>query len=228
MTERRRAALALLAVAPAATVGTVLALILFRDTTVGKVSYAACKAWLYGLPLVWHLVVDRQPVSGSPPRKGGFGVAAALGVAIGVVILAAYYTVGVRLMDLDEVARLGREVIGDRGDFVVFALYICLVNALLEEYVFRWFLFRKCEVLLERGWPAVLLSAAIFTTHHVFALKLYMNWPLTLLCSAGVLIGGVTWSWLYLRYRSVWTCYVSHAIVDVAIFWVVWVVVYGG
>jgi membrane protease YdiL (CAAX protease family) len=35
------------------------------------------------------------------------------------------------------------------------------------------------------------------------------------------------WSWLYLRYRSVWPCYVSHAIVDIAVFVVGWLIIFG-
>ena len=30
--------------------------------------------------------------------------------------------------------------------------------------------------------------------------------------------GGVAWSWLYVRYGSIWPGYLSHAIVDVAVF----------
>ena len=34
----------------------------------------------------------------------------------------------------------------------------------------------------------------------------------------GVFAGGVAWSCLYVRYGSVWPGYLSHAIVDVAVF----------
>ena len=44
------------------------------------------------------------------------------------------------------------------------------------------------------------------------------DWPLVVLGSLGVFIGGVTWSWMYRKYRSVWVPYVSHAMVDIAIF----------
>jgi uncharacterized protein len=42
--------------------------------------------------------------------------------------------------------------------------------------------------------------------------------PTTLLCCAGVFAGGVIWSALYLRYRSIWPGYLSHALADLAIF----------
>jgi membrane protease YdiL (CAAX protease family) len=65
---------------------------------------------------------------------------------------------------------------------------------------------------------AVILAGIIFTVHHVIVLKAYFEWDITLLASAGILIGGCAWSALYLRYRSIWPGYVSHVIVDVAVF----------
>ena len=51
---------------------------------------------------------------------------------------------------------------------------------------------------------------------------------ITVLASLGVFVGGACWSWLYLRYRSVWPCYVSHAIVDVPIFVLGYRLIFGG
>jgi membrane protease YdiL (CAAX protease family) len=73
----------------------------------------------------------------------------------------------------------------------------------------------------------VLASAAIFTLHHVIALNVYLDAPLTALASAGVFIGGATWSWCYLRYRSIWPGWLAHAGADVAIFALGWHIVFG-
>ena len=43
----------------------------------------------------------------------------------------------------------------------------------------------------------------------------------------GIFIGGTVWSGLYLRYRSIWPGYASHAIVDVAVFGIGWWVIFG-
>ena len=52
----------------------------------------------------------------------------------------------------------------------------------------------------------------------VIVLAAQFNWPIVLLGSLGVFIGGAAWSWLYLRFRSIWPGYLSHAIVDAALF----------
>ena len=74
---------------------------------------------------------------------------------------------------------------------------------------------------------AVLASAACFTVHHVTALQAQFDWKVTLLASLGVFIGGAIWSWMYGRYRSVWPGYLSHAIVDVAIYVIGWGIIFG-
>ena len=61
----------------------------------------------------------------------------------------------------------------------------------------------------------------------MIALAGQFNWGITLLASLGVIIGGASWSWLYLRYRSIWPGYVSHAIVDVPIFVIGYRLIFG-
>ena len=65
---------------------------------------------------------------------------------------------------------------------------------------------------------AVILSATMFTLHHVLALNIYFDLHVTIIASAGVFIGGATWSCLYLYYRSIWPGWLSHAWADLAIF----------
>ena len=64
----------------------------------------------------------------------------------------------------------------------------------------------------------IVASALFFTVHHVIAMAVFMDWLPVLLCSSGVFIGGLVWSWLYARFESIWPCYLSHAIVDMAVF----------
>jgi len=100
------------------------------------------------------------------------------------------------------------------------------INSLMEEYVYRWFIVRQCEALMN-GPAAVIASAAIFTAHHVVAVTQYLEPLLAFLASAGVFAGGVIWSWLYLRYRSIWPCWISHVLADIAVFGVGWWLLFG-
>ena len=216
---RRGAWVALLLLVPMPSIGTAAALFWWPEVAAGKVSFIAAKIWIVLLPLIWLKVVDRGRLSWSPPRHGGFGVAAALGLAIAALIFITFavtwrWDAINTAMVADRAAKTG---LNHLGLYIGGALYWITLNSLMEEYVWRWFVFRKFEVLLG-GRVGVVAAGLAFTAHHVIALAAQFNWAIIILGSLGVFVGGATWSWLYLRYRSVWPCYVSHAIVDVPIF----------
>jgi len=199
------------------------------DTPAGKFIFIVCKLWLALLPVVWLKFVDREPLSWSPPRLGGFRAGAVLGLAIAAVIFAGY---GIALhfgvIHTEKIAdRAAQTGLNHLNAYIGGAIWWVTVNSLMEEYVWRWFVFRKFEVLLG-GKPAVIAAALAFTAHHVIVLEAQFNWPIVLLGSVGVFIGGAAWSWLYLRYRSVWPCYLSHAIVDSTIFMIGYLLIFGG
>jgi len=224
----QRALLALLLLVPAPSVGTAAAMFWWPELAIGKILFAASKVWLVLLPVIWMRIVDREPLSWSPPRRGGFGVGVALGLSIALVIFATFAVARhLGAIDAGVVAeRAARTGLNRPAVYLAGAIYWITANSLMEEYVWRWFVFRKFEVLLG-GPAAVVASALAFTAHHVVALAAQFNWGITLLASLGVFIGGAAWSWLYLRYRSVWPAYVSHAIVDMPIFVIGWWLIFG-
>lgn len=214
-----RAALALLLLVPAPSLGAAAGLWLWPGSPWGKAVFVFSKFWILVLPVLWTVLVDRQPLSWSPPRLGGFRVGTLTGFAILAAIFVAYaIALKTGFVDRDLVAsRASQTGLNDLSLYLGAACYWITFNSLMEEYVWRWFTFRKFEVLLG-GKLAVVASALGFTVHHVIAVAAQFNAPVTVLASTGVFVGGLVWSWLYLRYRSVWPCYVSHALADVPIF----------
>lgn len=223
--DQRRALLALSIIVPAPTIGVLAAMYVAPGTPLGTGIFIASKLWVAAVPLLWRLLVDRRPVSLSPARQGGLLTGAVLGLAISAVIVAAYLLLGPHFIDAAQVRAMAeRSGIATPAVYLGAALYWIAVNSVLEEYVYRWFMFEKSETLVGAK-SAVALSAVFFTVHHVFALAAQFDWVVTLLGSLGVLVGGVLWSWCYRRYRSIWPGYVSHAIVDVAVFGIGWLLI---
>lgn len=222
----RRALLALLLVVPAPSVGVIVAL-LVAPGIVGQSVYAFCKLWMIAVPLLWWLRVDRRPISWSPLRRGGLAFGALSGISIAGVVLGGYALLGERLIDPD----LMREVAAGNGlnrkpVYLGLALQLTLVNALIEEYVWRWFVYRKCEALMPSG-PAVVATAFLFSVHHAIALFAQFGPAVALLGSTGTFVGSLVWSWCYLRYGSIWPAYLSHMLIDVSVFVVGWSVLFG-
>jgi membrane protease YdiL (CAAX protease family) len=224
--DRRRAAVALLLLAPVPSLGAAAAMI-WLPGPLGRALFLAAKAWLVVLPLAWHLAIDRQAPSWSPPRRGGLGVGIGTGLAAAAIIAGAAWIFGIFEMDVSELAgEVGEMGLGRPSAYLLGALGWTFVNSLMEEFVYRWFVLTRLE-RLARPVLAVLGSAAVFTAHHVVAMSTYLPWHLTALASIGVFAGGALWAWLYVRYRSIWPGWLSHVLADVAIFAVGWVVLFG-
>jgi membrane protease YdiL (CAAX protease family) len=107
------------------------------------------------------------------------------------------------------------------ASFLIFASTMSLANSLMEEYVWRWFVFSKWKVLVG-VWPAILLSALFFTVHHVVILWDFGSLSLVFLGSSGLFVGGVIWGCLYNKYNSIWPGWICHVAADTMIMWIVW------
>jgi hypothetical protein len=219
--DRRSAITALLLVAPVPSLGVIMAMIV-TPGPVGKAIFTIAKIWLLVFPAAWYLLVEKGRPSWSPPRRGGLGVGVLSGAVVAAVIVAGAWLFGAQEMDLAPLRTEVREMgLNSLVPFLAGAAGWTFVNSLMEEYVYRWFIFRQCEVLVNTT-AAVLASAAIFTAHHVIAVSQYLDPLLTVLASAGVFAGGCLWAWLYSRYRSVWPCWLSHILADIAVFGIGW------
>jgi hypothetical protein len=221
ISSTRSALTALLLIAPAPSIGALVVFWIAPGTTLGSVAYGLGKAALYVLPVTWLLLVERGRIAVSRPSVRSLIIGAATGVVIGAGILALHWFIADRI-DADALkAMLARNRLLDPRLYWALAAWLSLVNALLEEYAFRWFITGQCRRLMPLI-PALIVSALIFMAHHVIVIRAYLPWGHTALASAGVFVGGLIWSGLCLKYRSIWPGYVSHVLVDVAILIVGW------
>jgi membrane protease YdiL (CAAX protease family) len=104
--------------------------------------------------------------------------------------------------------------------YLLFAVPFCLVHSLMEEYYWRWFVFGWLKRWVPLG-VAVALSSLAFMAHHVILLAGYFPGrflTVALPFSLCVAVGGAVWAWLYHRTGSLYAAWVSHAVIDVAIF----------
>jgi uncharacterized protein len=225
-TPRKRALLALVLLVPAPSVGTLCGLLLIPGP-VGQFIYGLCKVWLLGFPIVWLYFVEHKSWSWSPPRQGGLGMGLLLGLLMGGFILGAYGVLGREVVDLDHLQLMAeRNGLSTPALYLALAVYLTLLNSLLEEFVWRWFVFRRAEELVS-GRCAVVLAAFLFTVHHAVALRIQFGWGVTTLASLGVFLSAIVWSACYLRYRSIWPGYLAHILADAAIFLVGWWLIFG-
>ena len=231
MESRQRTLLLLVVVAIAPSLGTIAALILWPGP-VGGAIYALCKVVLYGVPAViaWRTLrwSDVSTAASRGFSRSGVVFGLSTGVLVGGIMLGGWWG---GLREALDLTRLSEVVTGnglnERVPYLLAVIWLSLGNSLLEEFVFRWFVDTRLARLGVRGIPIFLISAAIFTAHHILVLGAYFDLAPTIVFSLGVFIGGFAWSWSRSRWESIVPGWISHAMVDGAIFLVGWQMLFG-
>lgn len=188
--------------------------------------FGAVKVLQFALPVVWVFAVQRRG-GGLPPgpdRLRGLTPAIAFGVLVAAAMFALYYGLLRSSPLLAEAsteigAKISRLRIDRLWKYAALGVFYSLGHSLLEEYYWRWFVFGQ----LRRGvalWLAMAVSSLGFMAHHVLVLGKFFGFenPATWLFSACVAIGGTVWAWLYERSGSLVGPWLSHLLIDAAIF----------
>jgi len=190
-----------------------------------QIAYSVGKIVQFALPMVWVLVIRRQSLELSSPS--GKGVL--LGLAFGVVVAVAMFVLyGAILKPRGFVeGRVRREAVAKIRQFgltrlwryAALGVFYALAHSALEEYYWRWFVFGRLEARVSL-WPAVAVSSLGFMAHHVILLGVYFGWrsPATFVFSLAVAVGGAAWAWLYAESGSLLGPWLSHLLIDAAIF----------
>jgi|TARA_B100001996_G_C18664049_1_gene594210 hypothetical protein len=199
------------------------------DGILGQIAWFTSKLWVFGLPLLWRIKIDKLPVSWSKPENGGFGLAIIFGIVMAAIMMGAWWLFGQDNIDSENfIKTLEPFGLTVWSTYLAGTIFWIFVNSVLEEYVFRWFIVEKAEALIDGLWKTVFLSAGIFVLHHAFALH-FLGFPIWLnaIACLGLFIGGSVFSWQYIKYRSIWIPYITHAICDVVVFSVGAIIIFG-
>jgi len=175
------------------------------------------KAFLFiGLPL---LHAHRHPQDRGRPwavRNAGLGKAVGAGLAVYALIMAAYLLMKDHI-DLSAVSgRLSGDVGVTAANFVWVALYITVVNSLMEEFFFRYFAF----MMLARhvGRPAAdIFSAAAFALYHVAMMLGWFDAGLVAAAIAALAAGGLLLNRCDRRSGTIWPSWLIHLCANLAI-----------
>jgi len=184
-----------------------------------QIFFTLCKVWIFLVPTVWYLKVEKNSISKNLPSKEGLNFGLITGVLMSLIILITWFLFD-ETLDISGMSEiLQSNGLGSLNLYIVGMIYWIFINSLLEEYVFRWFITTKSAELFGSNTIGIIFSAAMFTLHHAIALHLFgFIWWQTIMACLGLLSAAAIWSWLYIRYRSIWVCWLSHAICDVAVF----------
>jgi membrane protease YdiL (CAAX protease family) len=199
-----------------------------------QILYGAGKVFQFSIPILFWLDSDPSQLRLASARRRGVAVGIAFGLLVAAGIFAIYFgylknqplTAALAEQVWKKVAGFG---LASPSRFLIFAFFLSLIHAGLEEYYWRAFLFAGWRKLTSLPW-AIVISSFGFMAHHVVVLNEYFPgrfWTTTMPFSLAVACGGAVWAWMYDRYNSIHPTWASHALVDAAIMLVGWQLLFG-
>lgn len=150
------------------------------------------------------------------PGKKGLLTAAGVGVGVYAVIFGGYLL----LRNVFDFSNIAASVTAQNGvnkdNFLYVALYISLVNSLLEEFFFRGFGYLTLKKVSTRRFAAV-FSASFFALYHVcMMLGWYSGVAEVVITLAGLFAGGMIFNFFDDRQNHIILSWVIHLFANLA------------
>ena len=197
-----------------------------------KIAYSATKLFTFVWPVIAVIFILKQKLKWPRIKESHHWKTLPLGVLVGAGI------VGLMLLlmqtslgsQVKSSATNMQEAVGKFGltqsNYWLFAVFLSVCHSLLEEYYWRWFVFGGLHQMVSPGWAHILAGTA-FMGYHIIVLLQYFPVPLTLFLSLMIGVGGVIWSWMYLRQGSLMGAWIAHMIVDFGALWIGYQLIFG-
>ena len=142
-----------------------------------------------------------------------------LGLLMAAIILGGYY--GFLRSTIDPLGILSKvHSLGLLPYYWLMAVFISLAHSLLEEYYWRAFILSQLAQRIRGPLILSLITGALFGLHHIFVLVSLFQLSVVALCVLGTMLAGFAWSRMCLAGYSIWDCYLSHVLADLAVMWI--------
>jgi len=210
--------------------GTLVYFVILPGGAVSQVVYGATKLFTLVFPLAVYFLLERRWQGTSVEQSGGWdwgrqvrslpvGLLTGLLMGGAMVGLFELSSLGDYVRGYSETVRGKAAGLGVLEHYWLFGVFISVGHSLLEEYYWRWYVFGRLSGLM-RPAGAYFLGSLAFAGHHYVVLGSFFSWPGALIFGTCVGIGGGLWCWLFRRWGTLAGNWVSHLLVDAAIFYV--------
>lgn len=151
-----------------------------------------------------------------PIKKQSIIIGILFGIGTYGFILGGYFLLRMAF-DFSQVTKTIDANLGvNATNFIYVSLYISLVNSLLEEFFFRFFVYYNLQRFVSKG-KAMTFSAAAFGLYHLAIMNQWFSPLLFILLIIGLLITGFIFIWLNERTKTIFTSWIVHMFANFAI-----------
>ncbi|GJM26405.1 MAG: hypothetical protein DHS20C16_28200 [Phycisphaerae bacterium] len=198
---------------------------ILKQSLVAKGLYASVKVFTIVWPLIaiyWIGVRRRARLDESKGRHlKSLPLGAISGIVIGCFIIALFNLTPAHEYVTQMAPKLRERIeffgINSVATYFAWCAFLAGIHSLIEEFFWRWFVFETLLTLVSRP-LAYGLAGLSFALHHYVICWQYVSPIGALIFGTSVGVGGVIWCWMVNRQRSLAGAWLSHALVDVAIF----------
>ena len=190
---------------------------------IGNGIFTLVKIWIVIFPLFWTWKNNPRKLQLPKFQTRQIVAGFCLGILMFISIYITYLLLGKSWINLVDIRTKAQEVgITSTNIYLAGFLYWSFINSLIEEYIWRGFVYSQCKILFPTA-AAISLASLFFTLHHSIAIYGYThNWMVVFIGSWGVFVAGAIWSLCYKTYDSIIPGYISHILADMAIAVVGW------
>ena len=199
--------------------------VIYSDSVIGQVVYSSTKFFTIIWPLLALCWILKERHRIAPKLLGNWKIhlrALPLGIAVGGLITGIMLILSMTPI-WDEVQAGGPAIrekitgLGVLNHYLAFAFFVSVIHSFIEEYYWRWFVYGQLRELVP-SWVAHLLAAISFSAHHIIVTTQFFSPALGITFGLLVGVGGWFWSVLYQRQKTLAGAWISHMIVDIALF----------
>jgi len=198
---------------------TYLYFVVFPDSFLGKAMFAVKGVYLILWPYLW-IKFSKVNFSNKEGRKIAksviYGIIFALSIALLAFVLYKFFYPVFAPYKSNVMDKMKSFDLNNPALFVLFGAYVILINSLIEEYYWRFFIFCGLKLKFNAIISAV-ISGAAFMIHHTLILNNYFPVNLNVFLSFLVFLAGFAWCLIYYKTKSIIGPWISHIIVDIVI-----------
>ena len=139
--------IAILLVGLIPSVSVIFGIEIIENELLSQLFFASCKVWIFLVPTIWYLKVEKKPISKNSPTKEGIVWGLITGILMSLIIVITWFLFN-ETLDIDGMVDiLQSKGLDDINLYIIGMFYWIFINSLLEEYVFRWFITTKSSEL---------------------------------------------------------------------------------
>ena len=199
-----------------------------------QAAYGAGKVIQFAFPVLFLAFVEPSSLRPGRPHFKGLIWGIAFGLLVGAGVFVLYWAeLRTWLIEIGTAERIQSKIAefncGTPIRYAVLAVFLAVIHSLMEEYYWRWFVFGRLRRLVALS-VAVVVSSLAFMAHHVIVLGMFFPnhfWTAAVPFSLCIAVGGAFWAYLYHRTDSIYSAWISHLLVDLAVLAIGYDLVFG-